>query len=63
MRIDPKDLGNKRKETKKRILESLRDAGIKVSDPFDALEQSDGIWDVIMGKARFSIEVEMNRRQ
>lgn len=62
MRIDPKNLGRKRKETKKRLLEALKKIGIELADePFDAIKQSDGVWDIVIGKERFLVETK-NRR-
>ncbi len=61
MRIDPKNLGRKRKETKKHILEALCKIGVQPNELFDAIKQSDGVWDIVIGKERFLVETK-NRR-
>lgn len=61
MRIDPKNLGNKRKETKNNLLEALKKIRINPIEPFDVIERSSGVWDIVIGKERFPIEIT-NRR-
>ncbi len=58
MRIDPKNLGKKRKETKSNILEALKKNGISPIEPFDVIERSSGVWDIVIEKERFAIEIE-----
>lgn len=58
MRINPKDLGRKRKETKKRILEALCKIGVQPDELFDAIERSDREYDICIGKNRFAVEIE-----
>lgn len=64
MRIDPVHLRErKRKKTsilERKILEALQKIGIKPIEPFNAIERSIGEFDIIIGKERFSIEIEMN---
>lgn len=58
MRIDPKNLGNKRKETKKSLLEALYKIGIYPKKSFYAIERSDNEYDVCIEKERFAIKIE-----
>lgn len=64
MRIDPAHLRErKRKKTsilERKILEALLKTGIKPVAPFNAIERSTGVFDIVIGKERFPIEVEMS---
>lgn len=57
MRIDPKDLNGKRKETKKHILRAIRKTGIEPKEIFDAIHRGDNEWDICIGTNRFVVEI------
>lgn len=64
MRVDPKNLGNKEKTIQ--LLEAIRDKfrGKEIdfpNIPFDAIEQSNGEWDVFIRKERFLIKLEKSK--